>query len=87
MTPLERATRVLEDEIRRQCTTGEASLECVDDCDKYLMARAVLCAIRESSEAMVDAGEAVAVRPFVAAGRFTPETWQAMIDAALEEQP
>jgi hypothetical protein len=53
---------------------------------RLLRARAVLQAIREPSEGMVEAGEEVAMRPFVAAGQFTPETWQAMIDAALEEE-
>lgn len=45
--------------------------------------RAVLLALREPDEGMVQAGEAVAVQAFVPAGQFTPMTFTAMIDAVL----
>lgn len=49
-------------------------------------ARAVLLALREPDEGMVQAGEAVAVQPFVPAGQFLPMTFAAMIDAVLDNK-
>lgn len=81
MTPLERAARALYQrlgtEIADPENLGEDERwpEFVDD------ARAVLQAIREPSDAMLDA-----------AGKADPlecrsGEWRAMIDAAMEEQP
>lgn len=52
--------------------------------DFYDMARAVLTAIREPSEAMVEAG--FRGREFgMTMGEGATATWQAMVDAALQE--
>lgn len=50
-------------------------------------AKAALEALREPSEGMVEAGDAISVRDFVPAGQFTTLTWQAMLTAALGQQP
>lgn len=86
MSPLERAARALHDvePMSSDAEMNEVFFLGLRDV-RVRQVRAVLQAIREPSEGMIEAGEAVAMRPFVAAGQFTPETWQAMIDRALSE--
>lgn len=76
-TPLERAARAVG-----QNLYVEANVE---------IARAVLMAIREPSDAMVDKGSDIPCDDHVSGGVIystaaeTKAAWQAMIDAALEE--
>lgn len=84
MTPLKRAAQAVEAEFLAQ---GIIDLVVEDRVDLRALARAVLTAIREPSEAMLDRGMDGA--PDLDCS-FEPDhsriVWQAMIDAALGEQ-
>lgn len=85
MTPLERAARA----IYKFGDNGPYTLAEEDEQWHHHVdyARAVLWAIREPSEATIEAGGS---RLFAGskekADALATETWQAMIDAALEEE-
>lgn len=87
MTPLERAAKAAyeQGEAERSTTFGvdwdDPSLENVRE--TFLRrTRAILTAIREPSEGMADAGSKAAAYH----GEDGRPVWQAMIDAALNEQ-
>lgn len=78
MTPLERAARALAETYNRHRIPGAPDNPGADPVD-YEDARAVLRAIREPSEGMVQVGCSGGDWPYAA------DTWSAMIYAALEE--
>lgn len=94
MTPIERATRALIDELHRQ---GEARGVTVEDNGKSAqvdgafpvepLCRAVIAAIREPGEGMLDAGSEV-INACIEQGEPTiaaDAAWQAMLDKLLED--
>lgn len=80
-SPLERAANAIEHEFVELADPDGPISSCGI---AKRVARAVLEAIREPSEAMLDAGEENGQVPYEP-GIFVREAWQAMIDAALEE--
>lgn len=89
MTPLERATRALHDQLCTKCLDdGSILIEGpVSGLQLQMAVRAVFAANREPSEAMIDRGQE-AINQCVEQGEPTilaDAGWQAMINAMLEE--
>lgn len=92
MTPLERAARALWAENGKpyhidDATPSKAIPDARPDWQRFLpQARAVLQAIREPSDAMVNVGmERSGHKGY--AEVFARDVWGSMIDAAVEEEP
>lgn len=89
MTPLERAANAIEHEfVELADPYGNVSAYGI----AHRVARAVLAAIREPSEGVVDAlnagleGECLWRHPDGSAGSPQDHAWQSMLDAALAEE-